>query len=70
MLTQIWIAISTYVLVAILKKRLAMKQSLYTILQVLSVMSLEKMPILQAFPEWPETHLKATSCNQLELFDL
>lgn len=46
--TQIWIAISIYVLVAILKKRLALKQSLYTILQVLSVNIFEKMPILQA----------------------
>ncbi|MBW2062715.1 MAG: IS4 family transposase [Deltaproteobacteria bacterium] len=49
--TQIWIAISVYVLVAILKKRLGLEQSLYTILQVLSVTLLEKIPILQAFQE-------------------
>ena len=49
--TQIWIAISVYVLVAILKKRLGLEQSLYTILQVLSVILVERIPILQAFQE-------------------
>ena len=47
--TQIWIAISIYVLVAIVKKRLGLDQSLYTILQILSVTLFEKTPILQAF---------------------
>ena len=46
--TQIWIAISVYVLVAIVKKRLNLEQSLYTILQILSVTLFEKTPILQA----------------------
>ena len=46
--TQIWIAISIYVLVAIVKKRLGLDQSLYTILQILSVTLFEKTPILQA----------------------
>ncbi|MDP6433434.1 MAG: IS4 family transposase, partial [Candidatus Scalindua sp.] len=46
--TQIWIAISTYVLVAIMKKRLKIDLSLYTILQILSISLFEKMPILQA----------------------
>ena len=46
--TQIWIAISTYVLVAIMKKRLKIDLSLYTILQILSITLFEKMPILQA----------------------
>lgn len=49
--TQIWIAISVYVLVAILKKRLNLEQGLYTILQVLSVTLFEKKPILQLFSE-------------------
>ena len=47
--TQIWIAISVYVLVAIIKKRLDLDISLYTILQILSVSLFEKTPILQAF---------------------
>ena len=45
--TQIWIAISVYVLVAIVKKRLKLDRSLYTILQILSVTTFEKTPILQ-----------------------
>ena len=48
--TQIWIAVSIYVLVAIARKRLGLeKYRLYQILQILSVTSLEKVPILQAF---------------------
>ncbi|VGO19494.1 hypothetical protein SCARR_01553 [Pontiella sulfatireligans] len=47
--TQIWIAICVYLLVAITKKRLKIEQSLYTILQILSVSVFEKMPLLQAF---------------------
>ena len=47
--TQVWIAISIYVLVAIIKKRLNLDQSLYTILQILSVTLFEKTPILEAF---------------------
>jgi hypothetical protein len=43
--TQIWIAVSVYVLVAIVKKRLALDPSLYTLLQILSVTLFEKMPI-------------------------
>ena len=68
--TQIWIAIAVYVLVAIIKKRLGLQQSLYTILQVLSVAIFEKTPILQAFSDWAEPNEKSTNCNQLELFDL
>jgi len=49
--TQIWIAISVYVLVAIVKKRLNLSQSLYGILQILSVTLFEKTPILQVFSE-------------------
>ena len=47
--TQVWIAIAVYVLVAIAKKRLGLEQSLYTILQFLSVTLFEKTPVLQAF---------------------
>ena len=57
---QIWTAISTYLLVAILKKELRLEQSLYTILQVLSVSLLEKMPILQAFISKPDTNSDTT----------
>ena len=66
--TQIWIAISIYVLVAILKKRLALKPSLYTILQVLSVNIFEKMPILQALAGDDYTMSEGESTNQLNLF--
>jgi len=48
---QVWIAISVYVLVAILKKRLRLWASLYTILQILSLSLFEKMPILQALSQ-------------------
>jgi transposase len=47
--TQVWIAISVYVLVAIVKKKLKLDRSLYTILQILSVTQFEKTPILQVF---------------------
>src|SRR5207247_9364403 len=53
--TQIWIAISVYLLVAILKKRLHLDLSLYTILQILSLTLFEKTPILQAFSQLPLT---------------
>ena len=49
--TQIWIAVSVYVLVAIVKKRLKLDASLYTLLQILSVTLFEKMPILQALSQ-------------------
>jgi hypothetical protein len=49
--TQIWIAISVYVLVAIIKKQLKLDLSLYTILQIFSITLFEKMPILQALTE-------------------
>ena len=67
--TQIWIAVSVYVLVAILRKRLGMEASLYQILQILSVTLFEKVPILQAFqaPESQDNLLDPG--NQLILFD-
>src|SRR2546429_2367822 len=49
MKTQIWIAVSIHVLVAIARKRLGLEKSLYQILQIFSITSLEKVPILQVF---------------------
>ena len=69
MKTQIWIAIATYVLVAIVKKRLALVQSPYTILQILSVTLFEKTPILQAFSNNNYENQTDELCNQLMLFD-
>jgi len=67
---QIWIAVSVYVLVAILKKRCGLDQSLYTILQFLSVSIFEKTPILQVFSENDEINVYDQDANQLTLFDL
>jgi hypothetical protein len=68
--TQIWTAISVYVLVAIVKKRLGLDQSLYTILQILSVTLFEKTPILQALSQIEYETLVDDGTIQLELFDL
>lgn len=67
--TQIWIAISVYVLVAIVKKRLNLNQSLYTILQILSVSLFEKTQILQAFALTDYNDYDDKLCKQLILFD-
>jgi hypothetical protein len=67
--TQIWIAISVYVLVAIVKKRLNLDQSLYTILQILSVTLFEKTPILRALSTIDYTTCQEQSDNQLNLFN-
>ena len=67
--TQIWIAISVYVLVAIIKKRLGLEMSPYTILQILSVSLFEKTPILQAFSSTEYKNEEQDSHNQLMLFD-
>lgn len=69
MKTQIWIGISVYLLVAILKKRLGLDQNLYTILQVLSVAIFERIPILQAFQEFEYKTIKGDSHKQLLLFN-
>jgi IS4 transposase len=53
--TQVWSAIAVYLLVAILKKRLHLDASLYTILQILSLTLFEKMPISQALAQLPPT---------------
>ncbi len=67
--TQVWIAISVYVLVAILKKRLDLDASLYTILQVLSVTAFEKAPLQQLLSETENTQNNDPPHNQLNLFD-
>jgi len=68
--SQIWIAISVYVLVAIVKKKLHLEQSLYTILQILSLTCFEKAPIHQILSESPSEWIPDESRNQLQLFDL
>jgi len=68
--TQVWIAASAYVLVAIIKKRLGLPHSLYTILQILSLTLFEKRPILQVFSEHQDAIQECADVNQLELFDL
>ena len=67
--TQIWIAVITYLLVAIIKKMLKIELSLYTILQILSVTIVEKMPILQLLTGYDYTAPKYVDPNQLNLFD-
>jgi hypothetical protein len=67
--TQIWIAISVYVLVAIIKKRLKLDLSLYTILQIFSIILFEKMPILQALTEADYKNKITSGHIQLNLFE-
>ena len=66
--TQIWIAISVYVLVAIIKKRLKIELSLYTILQILSLTLFEKMPLYQAFTPINYKNKITSAHIQLNLF--
>ena len=66
--SQIWIAVSVYVLVAIVKKRLNLDASLYTLLQIFSLTLFEKMPIQQAFPGSNYKSEQGDGCNQLNLF--
>jgi IS4 transposase len=68
--TQIWIAISVYVLVAIIKKRLGLGLSLYTILQILSLTLFEKTPLLQVFHDFQDNFHLFDNVNQLKLFDI
>lgn len=67
--TQIWIAISVYVLVAIFKKRLQLDHSLYTILQILSVSLFEKQSVSQMFSEQVLSEIKEMNPVQYSLFD-
>jgi hypothetical protein len=68
--TQIWIAVSIYVLVAIVKKRLALEASLHEILQVLSLTLFEQVPILQAFGDVESQQKSGGIYKQLNLLDL
>ena len=68
--TQIWIAVSVYVLVAIIRKRLALEASLYQILQILSVTLFEKTAILRALQASDSQDELFDSANQLNLFSL
>jgi hypothetical protein len=67
--TQIWIAVSVYVLVAIVRKRLGLEATLYQILQILSVTLFEKTPILQALRVSDSDNDLLDVSNQLILFD-
>ena len=66
--TQIWTAVCVYALAAIVKKELALDVALYTFLQILSVHSFEKIPILQAFSHGSPNPAPTTLANQLNLF--
>lgn len=68
--TQIWIAVCTYLLVAILKRRLETKKSLYEILQILSVSSFDKTPVNQLLNNNDLQFQNTPDCKQLNLFDL
>jgi hypothetical protein len=68
--TQIWIAVSIYVLVAIARKRLDLEASLYQTLQILSVTLFEKTPILQALQKLDMEGNLLADPNQLILFNL
>jgi hypothetical protein len=67
--TQIWIAISMYVLVAIVRKELRLDRSLSEILQIISITLFEKSLISQALTESGSQDEKCDFCNQLMLFD-
>jgi hypothetical protein len=68
--TQVWIAISVYVLVAIVKKELRVERSLYEILQVLRLTLFEKTPLFEGLTVHKPPNSETTSPNQLKLFDL
>jgi len=67
--TQIWIAISVYVLLAIVRRRLRLELNLYPMSQILSLTLFEKMPLLQAFSPINRSAELAPGCNQLDLFN-
>jgi len=68
--TQIWIAVTTYLLVAIMKKELRLEHSMYEILQILSLTVLHRMPVLQAFSHFDFIAPSNRPANQLTLFDI
>lgn len=67
--TQIWIAISVYVLVAIVKKQLGIKQSLYEMLQIFSITAFEKIPVNQLLQNTSLQNFKELNRNQLNIFE-
>ena len=67
--SQIWVAVCVYVLIAIIRKRLGLDASLYTLLQILSVTLFEKMPISQYLFEPDHTAGQGMDPNQLNLFE-
>jgi len=67
--TQVWCAITTDVLIAIVKKELQLEASLYTLLQILSVSVFNKIPLLQAFAGSALISEQTDFYNQLVLFD-
>ena len=67
--SQIWIAVSVYVLVAIIKKRLGLTASLYEMLQILSLTMFERMPINQLLSQGSPAEPDTGVDNQLKLFD-
>lgn len=67
--TQLWIAVATYALVAIVKKQLQLPASLHTLLQILSLTLFEKMPLQQALANLTNTSAQLDGDNQLTLFD-
>jgi len=66
--SQIWIAISAYVLVSVIKKRLKIEATLYTILQLLSITIFDKMPLNQLFTDRDKMDNQIKTCNRLNLF--
>ena len=68
--TQVWIAISVFALVAIAKKKFVIQQSLYEMIQILSISIFEKIPINQLFQQTQLQYPKEQNSNQLNLFDL
>ena len=69
MKSQIWIAVSVYVLVAIIKKRLNLEASLFQLLQILSVTMFERTPLHQLLATTAANRVMAISDNQLNLFE-
>ena len=67
--TQIWCAVSTYVLIAIIKKELQLNASLYTLLQILSVSVFEKTQLIRALQTDTNRTIKPPINNQLNLFE-
>src|SRR5262245_3099782 len=68
--TQVWIAVAAYVMIAILKKQLALPHSLYTILQILSTTLFEKTPVQLVFQRYDEDTQNRNGPKQLMLFDI